>query len=85
MPCLGPFKVVEEDWSFASCDGLKVLFQRMFPGEVSEKFSVAHTKMSYIVSHGLSEVLLGELVDDVNNSIGTITLLLDEKTTAQVK
>ena len=57
----------------------------MFLGEVSEKFSVAHTKMSYIVCHGLSEVLLAELVDDVNNSIGTLTLLLDETTTAQVK
>ena len=83
--CLWAFKVAEDDWSFASCDSLKVLFQRMFPGEVSEKFSAAHTKMSYIVCHGLSEVLLAELVDDVNNSIGTITLLLDETTTAQVK
>ena len=41
--------------------------------------------MSYIVRHDLSEVLLTELVDDVNNPIGTITLLLDEATTAQVK
>ena len=83
--CLWAFKVAEEDWSFTSCDSLKVLFQRMFPGEVSEKFSMAHTKMSYVVCHGLSEVLLVELVDDVNNSVGTITLLLDETTTAQVK
>ena len=83
--CLWALKVAEEDWSVASCDSLKVLFQRMFPGEVGEKFSVAHTKMSYIVRHGLSEVLLAELVDDVNNSIGIITLVLDETTTAQVK
>ena len=41
--------------------------------------------MSYIiVRRGLNEVLVAELVDDVNNSIGTITLLLDETTTAQV-
>ena len=38
--CLRAFKVAEEDWSFACCDSLKVPFQRMFPGEVSEKFSV---------------------------------------------
>ena len=83
--CLWAFKVAEEDWSFSSCDNIKALFQRMFAGEVCEKFSIAHTKMSYIVRHGLSEVLLTELVDDVNNSIETMTLLLDETTTAQVK
>ena len=83
--CLWAFKVAEEGWSFASCDSLKVLFQQMSPGELSEKFSVAHMKMSYVVCSGLSEVLLAELVDDVNNSIGTITLLLDETTTVQVK
>ena len=40
--------------------------------------------MSYIVQHGLSEVLLNKLVDDIKASIGTFTLLLDE-TTTQVK
>ena len=40
--------------------------------------------MSYIVRHGLSEVLLNEFVDDIKASIGTFTLLLDE-TTSQVK
>ena len=45
---------------------------------------MAHTQMSYVVRHGLSEVLLVKLVDDVNNSVGTITLLLDETTTARV-
>ena len=40
--------------------------------------------MSYIARHGLSEVLLNELVDDIKASIGTFTLLLDE-TTTQVK
>ena len=41
--------------------------------------------MSYIVRHGLSEVLLSELVDDIKASVGTFTLLLDETTTSQVK
>ena len=61
------------------------VFYFMFPCEVSEKFSVGHKKMSYIVGHGLSEVLLNELVDDIKASIGTFTLLLDETTTSQVK
>ena len=41
--------------------------------------------MSYIVQHGLSEVLLNKLVDDIKASIATFTLLLDETTTSQVK
>ena len=41
--------------------------------------------MPYIVRHSLSEVLLNELVDDIKASIGTLTLLLDETTTSQVK
>ena len=57
----------------------------MFPCEVSKKVSVGHTKMSYIVQHGLSEVLLNKLVDDTKAFIGTFTLLLDETTTSQVK
>ena len=57
----------------------------MFPCEVSKKVSVGHTKMSYIVQHGLSEVLLNKLVDDIKASIGTFTLLLDETTSSQVK
>ena len=57
----------------------------MFPCEVSKKVSVGHTKMSYIVQHGLSEVLLNKLVDNIKASIGTFTLLLDETTSSQVK
>ena len=57
----------------------------MFLCEVCEKFSVGHTKMSYIVWHGLSEVLLNKLVDDIKAYSGTFTLLLDETATSQVK
>ena len=38
--------------------------------------------MSYIIRHGLSEVLLSQLVDDIKTSVGTFTLLLDETTTS---
>ena len=49
----------------------------MFLCEVCEKFSVGHTKMSYIVWHGLSEVLLNELVDDIKASIGTVIYIIN--------
>ena len=65
--CFWAFKVAEQEWSFCFCDNINSLFYRTFPCEVSEKFSVGHTKMSYIVRHGLSEVLLYELVDDIKS------------------
>ena len=71
--CLWVFKVVKQDWSFRSFDDINSLFYRMFPCEVSEKFSVAHTKMSYIVQRGLSENLLNELVDDIKACTETFT------------
>ena len=83
--CLWEFKVAEQDWRFCSCDDINSLFYCMFPCEVPKKFLVNPTKMSYIVRHGLSEVLLNELVDDIKASIGTFTLLLDETATSQVK
>ena len=50
--CFWAFKVAEQELSFCSCDNINSLFYRTFPCEVSEKFSVGHTKMSYIVRHG---------------------------------
>ena len=44
---LWAFKVAEEDWNFKSCDSLDKLFQRMFSNDVSAKFGVSRTKMSY--------------------------------------
>ena len=80
----GHSKLPNKTGVFALVTMLTHFFYRMFPYEVSEKFSVGRTKMSYIVRHGLSEVLRNELVDDIKASIGTFTLLLDE-TTTQVK
>ena len=57
----------------------------MFQSETFEKFAIGHTKMSYVVRHGLGPVVLEEISKDINASVGCITLLLDETTTAQVK
>ena len=56
-----------------------------FQSETSEKFTIGCTKMSYVVCHGLGPVVLEEISKDINTSVGCITLLLDETTTAQVK
>ena len=36
---------------------IKTLFQRIFPEEVSEKFSLGHTNIPCIVRHELNDVL----------------------------
>ena len=83
--CLWALKIAEEDWSFNSSDNTKLLFRRMFGEQAVHSFSAGHTKMSYIVRHGLSEAILNELKADINSSEGTFTFMLDETTTAQVK
>ena len=82
---LWAFKLAEQGWSFRSCDGIDRLFHRMFRSETSEKFAIGRTKMSYVVHFGLDPAVLEEISKDINASVGCITLLLDETTTAQVK
>ena len=70
--CIWAFKVAEEDLSFTANDNTKTLFQQIFHGEASEKCPLGQTKILCVERHGLSEVLSKELVDDINNSIGTV-------------
>ena len=57
----------------------------MFQSETSEKFAIGRTMMSYVVHHGLGPAVLEGISKDINTSVGCITLLLDETTTAQLK
>ena len=82
---LWTFKLAEQDWSFRSFDGIDQLFHCMFQSETYEKFTIGHTKMSCVVCHGLGPAVSKEISKDANASVGCITLLLDETTTAQVK
>ena len=57
----------------------------MFQSETSEKFAIGRTMMPYVVLHGLGPAVLEGISKDINASVGCITLLLDETTTAQLK
>ena len=50
-------------------------------------FKVRHLNYwaSYVVCHGLGPAILEEISKDIDASVGCITQLLDETTTAQVK
>ena len=41
--------------------------------------------MSYVFCHGQGPAVFKKISKDINTSVGWITLLLDETTTAQVK
>ena len=82
---LWAFKLTEQGWNFRSCDGIDRLFHRMFQSERSEKLAIGRTKMSYVLRHVLGPAVLEEISKDINASVGCITLILDETTTAQVK
>ena len=57
----------------------------MFSNDVSAKFGVSRTKMSYCVRNGIGPALLKDLAEDLNSSVGCYSLMLDETTTAQIK
>ena len=50
---LWAIKLVVSHHSLRSCDGLSDLFVNMFPdSKVANEFSMARTKLSYIICHG---------------------------------
>lgn len=81
---LWAFKVVDSNFSFASCEGLKDLFVAMF-GEAAKNFSMNRTKVSYLISYGLGPFITNELTSTIRNSAVKFALCVDETTTAQVK
>jgi len=47
---LWAMKTAASDYAFASSDGIPQLFQKMFPGDVSNNFTMSGTKVSYMIS-----------------------------------
>ena len=64
---LWALKVATDGFSFRSCDNLPALFQSMFPGPVSQEFSMSRTKMSYIFSDGLGPYFRKEIAEKNKN------------------
>ena len=46
-------KTAAGDYLFASSDGTPQLFQKMFPGDLSNNLTMSRTKVSYMISDGL--------------------------------
>jgi len=83
---LWALKIIEDDNSFSACDHVGDLFRGMFPdSSTARDFHCGSSKMSYLVTHGLSPYFEELLLKDLNASHAFYTLHYDETTTAQVK
>jgi hypothetical protein len=74
-------RLVKHDHSFSSCDDLSIVLRAAFNDPVANGMSLAGTKASYSISHGLAPYFHDVLIADVKNA--WFTLLVDETTTKQ--
>ena len=57
----------------------------MFPGPVTEGFTLSRSKASYLISDGLWPILTKHLMKEINSTDSAFTLMCDETTTKQVR
>ena len=79
---LWALKTAKDDFSFCASDGFPQLLQRMCPdSEIAKGVKMNHTKVSYVIGHGLGPYFLQKTVDDILNTPRTyFTLHFDETT-----
>ena len=79
---LWAMKTSASDYSFASSDGTPRLIQKVFPGYVSDNFSMSRTKVSYLISDGLGPYLRRKLCHISHSGYG-YTIQHDETGNSQ--
>ena len=79
---LWALKTAKDDFSFHASDGFPQLLQRMCPdSEIAKGVKMSHTKVSFVIGHGLGPYFLQKTVDDILNTPRTyFTLHFDETT-----
>ena len=84
---LWAMKTAKGDFPFQASDGVPQLFQRIFPDcIVAQKMTMSHSKVSYVISHGLGPYVLQKTIDDILSLPDTYyTIHFDETTTSQIK
>ena len=83
---LWALKSVKDDFSFHASDGFPQLLQRMCPdSETAKVVKMSHTKVSYVIGHGLGPYFLQKTVDDILNTPRTYFTLHFNETTSQIK
>lgn len=80
---LWAMKSAASNYLFALLDGTPQLFQKMFPGYVSDNFSMSRTKVSYLISDGFGPYFLQTLCHDISQSGHGYTIQYDETGNSQ--
>ena len=80
---LWAMKVAAAGFTFSACDDLPELFAAMFPGAISEKFSMSKSKVSYMLSDGLGPFFRTNLCKKIIESKVPYTLQFDETGNSQ--
>ena len=66
---LWALKSVASHRSFRSCDSLSNFFAKMFPdSNVAKQFSMARTKLSYVISYGLAPYYENKIIQNLSPS-----------------
>ena len=79
------FKSVQNAFNYGTSDNVDELFRTMFPdSKIAQKFSIRHSKMSVIISHGLGPYFLEQLIKNCKNC-QRFVLCFDEQTNNQSK
>ena len=66
---LRALKTAKDDSSFCASVGFLQLLQRMCPdSEIAKGVKMSHTKVSYVIDHGLGPYFLQKTVDDILNT-----------------
>ncbi|CAF3455348.1 unnamed protein product, partial [Rotaria sp. Silwood2] len=82
---LWALKSVQNAFSYKDSDDVGELLRTMFPdSKIAQKFSIQHSKMSYVISHGLGPYFRDLLIKDIKNC-ERFVLCFDERTNNQNK
>ena len=73
------------DLSFASSNGLTILYKSMFHGCVADQFTLGPSKVSYLIADGLAPYLKAKLCEDLKKSEGWFTIQFDETANSRVE
>ncbi|CAF4690144.1 unnamed protein product [Rotaria socialis] len=80
---LWALKSVQNVFSYKNSDDVGKLFRTMFQdSKIAQKFSIQHSKISYVIAHGLWPYFRDLLIKDIKNCEGFV-LCFDEQTNNQ--
>ena len=72
------------DSSFASCNNKAELYQKLFPGPISNGMTIGGSKIAYMISDGIGPYFTSPLVEDVKKSGNMYTIYFYDATNASV-